>query len=388
MASTFFPISPQAAFRMRTVEYMSGLYKHQVAVQDVSSVHRARVPPPIPPPDMSARLVRDCQDIVQVIMRAARTKYELTWDGHRYADSLAKTAVLQLSEEDKRLRRYPPLIPAEDIIAGDRYYGLIDHPAIIVDCHGNILVWTLPKIIPKHRQEELLAITRHVEGRLTVREDPENASPGQQWRTGSRFFREGNDWMSGILYLSAGWFPLGQQGDNCRPRCTDFLRLPEGQAWMSALQEIGALIDGILAITHPRLYEAGLEVQRRLAERLPDLREHLGRWPWVFNCAQVSVNRMSIHHRDYNGRPGWVDFLLSVGTYGERAVMAFRNLGATVPFDSGSVVLPVSRVVIHAVPAVPADRIAYTLFMSDKVHEWVRVEDPGWEKEGGRRRVD
>ncbi len=156
---------------------------------------------------------------------------------------------------------------------------------------------------------------------------------------------------------------------------------------MNAWTESSGLLDGIFAVTHPALYQAAADVQVRLNAQFPELREQLSRWPTVFNCVHYIVNRMTVHHRDTNGRAGWFDLLLTLGTYGETGVMNFRNLGATVPYGPGSIVLVASRIVIHAVPEVPADRICYAHFMVDAVHRHVGVEDPGWSRIADRLRM-
>ncbi len=155
---------------------------------------------------------------------------------------------------------------------------------------------------------------------------------------------------------------------------------------MKALQIGGGLIDGILAVTHPAQYRAGVDAGVQMSMRASALRPYIAQWPSVYNAVQVMVNRMTVHHRDKTGRPGWFDAILSLGTYGTKAVVAFRNLGASVPYGTGSVVMVNSRVVIHAVPEVPPDRISYAFFMSDYAHEWLGIEDPGWSKVGDRRR--
>ncbi|RPD69135.1 hypothetical protein L226DRAFT_472340, partial [Lentinus tigrinus ALCF2SS1-7] len=157
--------------------------------------------------------------------------------------------------------------------------------------------------------------------------------------------------------------------------------------WMKAMQNHSGLLDGVLAVAHPALYRAGVEVRRKLSMQASELRQYLTMWPSVFNAVQVIINRMTIHHRDVSGRPGWMDMLLSMGTYGERGVMSFRNLSVSVPYDTGSVVLVNSKVVIHSVPQVPPDRICYAFFMLDFVHSWVGQEDSGWSKITDRRRV-
>ncbi|KAI0737564.1 hypothetical protein C8Q80DRAFT_1114999, partial [Daedaleopsis nitida] len=150
--------------------------------------------------------------------------------------------------------------------------------------------------------------------------------------------------------------------------------------WMKGMQETGGLLDGILAVTHPALYREAQNMLPKLCARLSGLRGLLYNWPTCYNVAQVVTNRMSLYHVDTSGRPGWLDLLLTLGTYGETAVVQLRNLGATVPFDSGSVVMTASKAVVHGVPKTPPDRVATEFFMLDNLHEWVGAADPGWAK--------
>lgn len=49
------------------------------------------------------------------------------------------------------MNEYPPLIPKDEVVNGQQY-RLIEGPAVIEDMHGNILVWSLPRILPGRRQ--------------------------------------------------------------------------------------------------------------------------------------------------------------------------------------------------------------------------------------------
>ena len=147
---------------------------------------------------------------------------------------------------------------------------------------------------------------------------------------------------------------------------------------MSAMEETGGLLEGILAVTHPSLYNTGLTIFQLLSHTVPKLREIISAWPLIFNSCHIIVNRLSIHHRDWSTNIGWQDMLITLGTYGETGVMIMRNLGVTIPYDAGSVVMLSSPTVVHAVPQVPPDRISYALFMSDSTHDYVRQESPSW----------
>ena len=148
---------------------------------------------------------------------------------------------------------------------------------------------------------------------------------------------------------------------------------------MVDLEETSAILDAILAIVHPALYRVAchvLEKFRGLEDRFADA---VRLWPTCFNVLHVIVNRESPFHRDTSARAGWLDMLISLGTYGgSGAIMALRNLGVSVAYKTGSIVLITSRVVMHGVPPVPADRICYAWFMKDVVHHRMGVPDPGW----------
>ena len=148
---------------------------------------------------------------------------------------------------------------------------------------------------------------------------------------------------------------------------------------MKALDETGAILDGILSILHPKLFMAASEVLAKCRSDPGDFGTTLRLWPTCFNVLQVIVNRESPFHRDTSARAGWLDLLISLGTYGvSGAIMALRNLGVSVAYKAGSIVLITSRVVMHGVPPVPADRICYAWFMKDVVHHRMGVPDPGW----------
>ena len=107
-------------------------------------------------------------------------------------------------------------------------------------------------------------------------------------------------------------------------------------------------------------------------------RSVVSEWPSVFHAVHIIVNRETLYHRDSNGCPGWYDLLLSLGTYGEEAVFSVRTFGVSLPYDTGSVVMLCSRIVAHAVPAVPADRICLAWLMKDNILSYYDIAAPEW----------
>ncbi len=127
--------------------------------------------------------------------------------------------------------------------------------------------------------------------------------------------------------------------------------------WCSDVAETGAILDGILSIVHPALYDSAVEFQGT----------NPAEWPTCYHGVEVIANREALFHRHVNGRPGWLDMLCTVGEYKEDAVLALRSLGASVPYDPGSIVLLDGSLVVHGVPHVEGDRLAYVWVMSRHV---------------------
>lgn len=155
------------------------------------------------------------------------------------------------------------------------------------------------------------------------------------------------------------------------------------------MAEVCAVIDGILAIIHPKLAHAGAsamaKIKKEAASRSSDdphsaSSSSISCWPTVFNAIHVICNRATIYHRDKNALPGWFDGLLSVGDYERGAVLSFRNLGFCVPYDSGSLAFLSSRVVVHGVPDVDGNRLCLAFIMDESVHSHYQVPSPGWSR--------
>lgn len=82
------------------------------------------------------------------------------------------------------------------------------------------------------------------------------------------------------------------------------------------MTECGGLLDGILAVAHPELYQKSLSLCRTITDTHPQSSEIMALWPFCFNAAQIIVNWQTIMHRDTGSRAEWYDLLLTMGSYG------------------------------------------------------------------------
>ena len=88
-----------------------------------------------------------------------------------------------------------------------------------------------------------------------------------------------------------------------------------------AFEESGGLLDGILAVTHPELYESSQVLMDKIIRHHDQSRAVMPLWPSCFTAVDVIVNRSCPRHRDLTGAPGWHDILLTFGTYHEKAIL-------------------------------------------------------------------
>ena len=59
------------------------------------------------------------------------------------------------------------------------------------------------------------------------------------------------------------------------------------------------------------------------------------------------------------------------------AVLEVRNLGISLPYDSGSIVSLSSKLLLHGVPKVAGDRLCYALYFNKAVFESLKIPLPG-----------
>lgn len=162
------------------------------------------------------------------------------------------------------------------------------------------------------------------------------------------------------------------------PAPTPSLLTPEAHTWMAQIDDTFALLEGVLRVVHPRLRKSSQNVAAHILGSDPICGNAMMDWPSSFQKIQIISNRQSIYHRDISGLPGWFDFLLTLGTYGQQGVLSLLNLGVSLPYRSGTLVALVASAVIHGVPEVQPDRLCYALFMCKHLFQYYKQDDAGW----------
>ena len=167
------------------------------------------------------------------------------------------------------------------------------------------------------------------------------------------------------------------QGPQFRPAPSADAKSARAHDWMVEFEESGGLLDGILAVEHPELYAAAQDLMAKLSTAHAPSMFLMQTWPTSFTSVQVISNRQTPWHRDLSSKPGWLDLLLSLGSYGQDAVLEVRTLGISLPYDSGTVASLTSKLLLHGVPKVGRDRLCYALYLNKTIFESLNVPLPG-----------
>ncbi|KAI6009979.1 hypothetical protein BKA83DRAFT_4133076 [Pisolithus microcarpus] len=191
----------------------------------------------------------------------------------------------------------------------------VTHPTVFIDSDGGILLWYLPSAISNTNQ----SITQ-LKAPL---EQSFKRSNSRSWRNDINYFCDCAD-LKGTIDLSPAWFQQGHGPPNHCPEVSHLLKARMGlqgpRGWLADMAGVHALLSGALMVIHPRMYRAGKEALSHLsakanAEADTDMISALSIWNNVYSSMSIMVNRATPYHTDINGRPSWLDMLLTVGDY-------------------------------------------------------------------------
>lgn len=154
---------------------------------------------------------------------------------------------------------------------------------------------------------------------------------------------------------------------------------PAALDWLDSISESNAILSAILAVIHPKLYDAGWQTVKQL-RGTPEIDPQgvvLNRWASVFSGVAVISNRTTPPHRDGSSRRHWYDILVTLGRY-RNCNLELPGLGTSLEYGPGTVAGILGNVLEHAVPSFEGDRVCYAYFMRNNVHEWANVPASDW----------
>jgi hypothetical protein len=153
------------------------------------------------------------------------------------------------------------------------------------------------------------------------------------------------------------------------PQASVNFGLEDALAWLATISESNAIMSAILAVIHPKLYDAGWETINCLM-KTPEVcpQNVLSQWASVFSSISIISNYMTPLHWDNGSRAHWYDVLVALESY-QNYNLELLGLSISLEYSSGTVVGLLGMVLEHGVPMVEGDRVCYAYFMKDNVHD-------------------
>ncbi|RDB22963.1 hypothetical protein Hypma_009940 [Hypsizygus marmoreus] len=263
---------------------------------------------------------------------------------------------------------------------------VLSEPATLVDKNGVIVLWYLPNILPFDLHEKLLKSTEHLAPLLSDGVKPKSCAPN--WRVANKNFvppltGSSHRIQPGSINFSPGWFAQGHT-------TSKFPLLPSvnlrddvnSSAWLEEIISPEEFMNSILALTHPRLFDAAVEMLNHLRSN-PNTQAVACRWASVFSGIAVIANRLTPPHTDRGGLPNWYDSLASIGSF-SRAYLHLPDLGISLLYRPGTVVNLCGNVIRHEVKGAwgAGDRVCYARFMRKAIFSHFGVECNTWVSQG------
>jgi len=154
---------------------------------------------------------------------------------------------------------------------------------------------------------------------------------------------------------------------------------PAALDWLAVISESNVIVSAILAVIHPKLYNAGWETIKHLEATKICPWNVLIQWASVFSGVAVISNHITQSHQDVSSRDSWYDILATLGKYRD-CMLKMPGLGISLEYGPGTVVGIAGKVLEHEVPSFDRDRVCYAYFMRNNVHEWAKVPCSDWMK--------
>jgi len=147
--------------------------------------------------------------------------------------------------------------------------------------------------------------------------------------------------------------------------------------WLRCSKRSIKILNDILKLVHPDLYDSGKKALARLGD--DELTSAASKkWKSVFTGISIIANRRTQLHVDHFGSHKWFDMIVNLGTC-TNAWFEFPELGLRLKYNPGAVVLFSGNLFTHGVNEWgDGDRLCYAMFMRQEVLSRFGLEDVGW----------
>jgi hypothetical protein len=154
---------------------------------------------------------------------------------------------------------------------------------------------------------------------------------------------------------------------------------PAALDWLGAILESNAILSAILAVIHPKLYDAGRQTTKHLRDTLEINPQGiiLSQWASIFSDVAMISNHFTPLHQDRSLRCNWYDILVILERY-RNCHLELPDLGISLKYGPGMIVGLSGKVLEHKVPSFKGDRVCYVYFMRNNVYEWANFPASNW----------
>ncbi|KAG9316935.1 hypothetical protein JVU11DRAFT_3017 [Chiua virens] len=151
---------------------------------------------------------------------------------------------------------------------------------------------------------------------------------------------------SGKLTVSVGTFAIGHKRLQDPVFVSATLRQPGVQNWLAAIHPVEQLLDAVLQIVHPGLWDVNHSATQQLVQSSPF---PIRTWPTAYTGMDLIVNRVTEPHLDTGGAATFYDHLLSLGM-NHQAKLQLDDIEAELAYSPGTSVFLSGQILTHSVP--------------------------------------
>lgn len=148
---------------------------------------------------------------------------------------------------------------------------------------------------------------------------------------------------------------------------------PAVQKWLQAIDPVQRLLNAVLNVVHPEMYDAN---SKAIPSLLGEMTRSIPSWPSVYHAMDIIANRISPSHTDQGSATTFYDHLVSLGQDHD-ARLFLDTLQGEFQYKSGTSVLFPGKVFRHSVPEwCGGERVVIAHYSKDGVHDRVNVARP------------
>lgn len=188
------------------------------------------------------------------------------------------------------------------------------------------------------------------------------------WRLHSSLFHNGCRWLPGEIDVSTGRQGPGHKTE--RPGITADLRTLNYRGALQKGRNLECLASALLYVLHPKLYLQFRECLALILQCAQDKdKKFIREWGSVYTALDVIVNRETPLHLDKEPLVGWLDIMMTIGSY-HSCLLTAPTLGQNFSYLPGTVIALNSSRVVHGATMADGERACFVFYLRLHVAEY------------------